>query len=136
VPAPAPATTTPPPAESLPPADPALIAAPIPETVPEMLVQLRARDQQIKAFIDRGNFGSVYVPAFQAKDLALALDARKSDLAVDRQRIVGPAVSRLVRTAYLLDAFGDLGNKQQIVDAYTRFAAAVRDIESAFPQKP
>ena len=33
-----------------------------------------------------------------------------------------------------LDAFGDLGNKQQIVDAYQRFSEAVNDITSAFPK--
>jgi hypothetical protein len=44
-------------------------------------------------------------------------------------------VSRLVRTAYLLDAFGDLGNKQQITEAFGRFAAAVKEIESAFPRQ-
>jgi hypothetical protein len=115
--------------------DAALIPIPVPDTVPEMLAQLRTRNEQIKTFIDRGAFASVYVPAFQAKDVALALDAKKVDLPADRQRIVGPAVSKLVRSAYLLDAFGDLGNKQQIADAYIRFAEAVRDIESAFPQQ-
>ena len=108
---------------------------PIPETVPEMLAQLRARDQQIKAFIDRGAFASVYVPAFQAKDVALALDDKKGGLPAERQRVVGPAVSEVVRTAYLLDAFGDLGNRQQIVDAYARFAAAVKQLETAFPEQ-
>jgi hypothetical protein len=118
------------------PLDSALVSTPIPETIPEMLAQLRARNDQIKAFIDRGSFASVYVPAFQAKDVALALDAKKGGLSEDRQKRVSPAVNRLVRTAYLLDAFGDLGNKQQIADAYTQFAAAVQDIESAFPQQP
>jgi hypothetical protein len=115
--------------------DAALIPVPVPESVPEMLAQLRTRNEQIKTFIDRGAFASVYVPAFQAKDVALALDAKKAGLPAERQRIVGPAVSKLVRSAYLLDAFGDLGNKQQIADAYVRFAEAVRDIESAFPQQ-
>src|SRR5262249_41796427 len=55
--------------------DAALVPVPIPETVPEMLVQLRTRNEQIKMFIERGAFASVYVPAFQAKDVALALDA-------------------------------------------------------------
>jgi hypothetical protein len=99
-----------------------------------MLQQLRARNDQIKAFIDRGAFAAVYVPAFQAKDVALALDAKKTALPQDRQRLVGPAVDKLVRTAYLLDAFGDLGNKQQIADAYKQFSAAVNDIEAAFPK--
>jgi hypothetical protein len=116
--------------------DTALVPVPVPETVPEMLAQLQAHNNQIKTFIDRGAYASVYVPAFQAKDVALALDAKKSELPPDRQKIVGPAVNQLVRTAYLLDAFGDLGNKQQISDAYTQFAAAVQEIQSAFPNQP
>jgi hypothetical protein len=114
--------------------DPGLITAPIPETVPEMLSQLRLRDEQIKAFIERGAFANVYVPAFQAKDLALALDEHKKELPLDRQQVAEPAIARVVRYAYILDAFGDLGNRQQIVEAYDRFTAAVKEIESAFPR--
>jgi len=116
--------------------DAGLLPVAIPETVPEMLQQLRSRNDQIKSFIDRGAYAAVYVPAFQAKDVALALDAKKESLPQDRQRLVGPAVDKLVRTAYLLDAFGDLGNKQQIVDAFKQFSAAVTDIEAAFPKQP
>jgi len=116
--------------------DPALIPVPIPETVPEMLAQLRTRTEQIRAFIDKGAFAAIYVPAFQAKDLALALDEHKKELPDDRQRIAVPAIGRLVRSAYLLDAFGDLGNKQQIIEAYDRFSSAVKEIESAFPARP
>ena len=116
--------------------DPALIPVPIPETVPEMLAQLRTRTDQIRTFIERGAFAAIYVPAFQAKDLALALDEHKTELPDDRRRIAAPAIARLVRSAYLLDAFGDLGNKQQIVEAYDRFTSAVKDIESAFPARP
>jgi len=116
--------------------DPALIPVPIPETVPEMLAQLRTRTDQIRTFIDKGAFAAIYVPAFQAKDLALALDEHKKELPDDRQRIAVPAIARLVRSAYLLDAFGDLGNKQQIIEAYDRFSSAVKEIESAFPARP
>jgi hypothetical protein len=101
-----------------------------------MLAQLRARTEQIKGIIDRGSFASIYVPAFQAKDLALALDAHKQDLPADRRKVAEPAIAKLVRSAYLLDAFGDIGNKQQIVEAYDRFTAAVKEIESAFPSRP
>jgi hypothetical protein len=113
----------------------ALIPVPIPDTVPEIMAQLRTRTDQIRAFIDRGSFASVYVPAFQAKDLALALDARKDTIPADKRRIAQPAIAQLVRSAYLLDAFGDLGNKQQIVDAFSVFAAAVKDIQASFPEK-
>ena len=114
--------------------DPALLPLPIPETVPEMLAQLRTRTDQIRAFIDRGTFAAIYVPAFQAKDLALALDEHKNELAPERRKIAVPAIATLVRTAYLLDAFGDIGNKQQISEAYAKFVEAAKDIQSAFPQ--
>ena len=116
--------------------DPALVPLPIPDTVPEMLAQLRARTDQIRTFIDKGSFASIYVPAFQAKDLALALDARKTDLPAEKQKIAEPAIAKLVRSAYMLDAFGDLGNKQQITEAYAIFLAASKDIQSAFPPQP
>jgi heavy metal-binding protein len=115
--------------------DPALVPVPIPETVPEMLAQLRTRSDQIRTFIDRGSFASIYVPAFQAKDLALALDAHKDELPPERRKVAEPAIGRLVRSAYLLDAFGDIGNRQQIGEAYSMFTAAVTDIESAFPKR-
>jgi hypothetical protein len=115
--------------------DPGLIPLPIPDNVPEMLTQLSQRTEQIKRFIDQGQFASVYVPAFQAKDLALALDERKNDLRPEHLKIAAPAIKRLVRSAWLLDAFGDIGNKQQISDAYTQFAAAVKEVESVFPGK-
>jgi hypothetical protein len=73
------------------------------------------------------------VPAFQAKDLALALDEHQSELTPERRRIAEPAIARLVRVAYLLDAFGDIGNKQQITDAYAKFVEAANDIHAAFP---
>jgi len=115
--------------------DPALVPLPIPDTVPEMLAQLKTRTEQIRSFIDKGAFAAIYVPAFQAKDLALALDAHKGDLPPERQKIAEPAIARLVRSAYLLDAFGDLGNRQQIVEAFAMFSMAVADIESAFPKR-
>jgi hypothetical protein len=116
--------------------DPALVPLPIPDSVPEMLSQLRTRTEQIRAIIDRGSFASIYVPAFQAKDLALALDAHKQELPADRRKIAEPAITRLVRSAWLLDAFGDIGNKQQITEAYEMFVAAAKDIQAAFPPQP
>lgn len=114
--------------------DPALIPLPVPEAVPDMLQQLRTRTEQIGALIDKGLFADVYVPAFQAKDVALALETHQRELPIEKQRITEPAIAKLVRAAYLLDAFGDLGNKQQISAAYVEFAAAAKDILSAFPE--
>jgi hypothetical protein len=110
------------------------VPLPIPDTVPEMLAQLRTRTEQIRAFIDKGSFAAIYVPAFQAKDLALALDEHKSELTPERRKVAEPAIAKLVRAAYLLDAFGDIGNKQQISEAYAKFLEAAKDIHASFPQ--
>ena len=101
-----------------------------------MLAQLKTRTDQIRELIDSGSFAAIYVPAFQAKDLALALDAHANELSFERRKIAEPAIVKLVRTAYLLDAFGDIGNKQQISEAYAKFVDASKDIQSAFPQQP
>jgi hypothetical protein len=112
--------------------DPALVPLPIPDTVPELLAQLKTRTDQIRSLIDKGAFAAIYVPAFQAKDLALALDEHKGTLSPERRRVADPAVAKLVRSAYLLDAFGDIGNKQQISDAYAKFLEAARNINASF----
>src|SRR3954452_1611190 len=113
--------------------DPALVPLPVPDTVPEMLAQLKTRTEQIRSFIDKGAFAAIYVPAFQAKDLALALDEHKTELSPEKRKVAEPAIAKLVRAAYLLDAFGDIGNKQQISEAYAKFVEAEADIHGAFP---
>jgi hypothetical protein len=117
--------------------DPSLIPPPITGTVPELLAQLKTQTELIRGLIDKGSFGSIYVPAFQAKDIALALvDDHKKELPEDKQRIAEPAAKKLIRAAWLLDAFGDIGNKQQIVDAFAGFVEAAKDLQTSFPSQP
>jgi hypothetical protein len=120
-------------ASGAPPAvDPSLVSLPIPDSVPEILAQLKTRHREIGELVQRGAFGAVWVPAFQARDLSIALEARLNELPAPAREAGGPAIKRLVRTAWLLDAFGDVGNRQQIVDAYEIFGAAVDDVVAAF----
>jgi hypothetical protein len=111
-------------------------ATPIPETVPEILAQLKTRDGEIRDLIRQGNFAAVWVPAFQAKDLGVALEPHIGHLSPAAREAAGPALQRLVRFAWLLDAFGDLGNRQQVEDAYAAFARAAGDVASAFGGAP
>ncbi|PWT82765.1 MAG: hypothetical protein C5B57_08130 [Blastocatellia bacterium] len=104
----------------------------IPDTPAGIIVELKTRNEQIGELVQRGDFGAVWVPAFQAKDLAIALETHAKDLDVSQREAAAPSIARLVRTAWLLDAFGDLGNRQQIVDAYALFASAVSDVVTAF----
>jgi hypothetical protein len=112
--------------------DPGALPAPIPDSVPEIVAQLKTRHQEIGELVQRGAFGAVWVPAFQARDLSIALEARLGELPAAAREAAEPAIKRLVRTAWLLDAFGDVGNRQQIVDAYAIFGTAVDEVVSAF----
>jgi hypothetical protein len=108
----------------------------IPETIPEILAQLKARDAEIRDLIRQGNFAAVWVPAFQAKDLAIALEPHIGHLAPAAREAAEPALQRVVRFAWLLDSFGDLGNRQQVEEGYAAFAQAVADVSKVFGVAP
>jgi hypothetical protein len=113
-------------------ADPSLVSQPIPDNIADILAHLHTRTTQIRELIDRGNFAAVYVPAFQARDLAIALESRLDEIPSERRQRGEPAIQALVRDAWLLDAVGDVGNREQIVEAYRAFAVSVSEIASAF----
>jgi hypothetical protein len=110
----------------------AAVPPPIPDTIPEILAQLKARDADIRDLIRQGNFAAVWVPAFQAKDLAIALEPHIGHLPPSARETAEPALQRVVRFAWLLDSFGDLGNRQQVEDAYAAFAKAAADVSALF----
>ncbi len=110
--------------------------SPVPDSVDEIVAQLTARAREVGDLIRQGELAAVYVPAFQARDLAIALESRLDALDAARRAVAGPAIARLVRTAWLLDAFGDVGNRQQIASAYAQFTAAAADVAAAFRHAP
>ena len=93
-----------------------------------MLDQIRARDRQIADLIERGDLTAVWFPAFQAKDVAIALDARLEELDPSRREATSAALQRLVRLAWLIDAHGDTGNRRNVTAAYAAFSTAVDDV--------
>jgi heavy metal-binding protein len=118
------------PSSSVPAATPALIQVSIPETLEEIVAQIGARNRQIGEFIELGRFAEVWFPAFEAKDLALAMTAHAAQIPADKRQLLEPAINRLLHAAWLLDAFGDVGNREQITGAYADFRSAVDGIES------
>jgi hypothetical protein len=72
------------------------------------------------------------VPAFQAKDIAVALEPHVAHLSPEKRDAAEPALTRVVRGAWLLDAAGDTGNRAQVEAAYSAFKAAVTDALAAF----
>jgi hypothetical protein len=109
-------------------------ATPIPDTIGGIVAQLNARTAEAGDLIRQGNFAAVWVPAFQAKDLAVALESRIGELPPDARETAAPAVQRVVRFAWLLDSFGDQGNRQQVEEAYAAFRRAVADTAAAFAE--
>jgi len=108
------------------------LAIDIPEKAVDILSMLSERNRQIQDLIEKGSFGEIYVPAFQAKDLALALELQTKQMSVKAQKTVTLATERLVRSAWQLDAYGDMGDRNLITGAYEVFSNAVRELEVAF----
>ncbi len=104
----------------------------IPAQAGDIASEIASRDLEIQALIERGAFTEVFIPALQAKELALALVDHASELPEDHQNVVMIAVRSLVRSAWLLDWYGDLGNKNQVDDAYEIFGAAVGQIAGVY----
>jgi Cu/Ag efflux protein CusF len=107
-------------------------SAPIPNTIAGIVEALGQRNDEVRSLIDRGSFTDLWVPAFQAKDLGLAISDHAAELPAYKRKLLDPAVVRLVRAVWLLDAFGDLGNREQINEAYSDFAAAVSEVKALF----
>ena len=112
--------------------DPVLTTPPIPTSMSGMLEHLGAREKEVGELVSRGDFAAVWVPAFQAKDTAIALEPHLGHLSPQRREAGEPALARVVRTAWLLDAAGDVGNRTQIEAVYAAFKTAVADVLTAF----
>ncbi len=109
--------------------NPALIEVAIPATLEEIVAEITIRHQEIGDLVAAGQFTDVWLPAFQAKDLALAMNAHGAEMPTYRRRLLEPALKQLLRAAWMLDAFGDLGNREQVTAAYGEFSAAVSAIQ-------
>ncbi len=104
----------------------------VPDSASEIAAEIAVRDQQIRELIGRGAFTEIFIPALQAKELALALQQRGADLPMSANNQVRIAVRHLVHAAYLLDWYGDLGNKNDVDDAYGVFGASVSQIAAVY----
>ena len=83
-----------------------------------------ARSRRVDELVRRGAWTDLFIPALEAKDLALALLER------DGEKVALP-VKTLVRAAWLLDLYGDLGKKAEVEAAHRLFARGIADLEKA-----
>jgi hypothetical protein len=115
---PAPAVPTAAPAYSVP-------TEPLPGTMAELLTDLEKRRDEVRALVQKGDFGAIWVPALQAKDVAVALEPHVNHLAPEARSHAEPALADVVRTAWQLDAVGDTGNADDVAKAFAAFTQAV-----------
>jgi hypothetical protein len=90
-----------------------------------LIADLKACETEVGSLVTSGNFGAIYVPALQAKDLALAIQSK-----TDNQEAAEAPVKQIVVSAYQLDNYGDLGDREKINEAYRTFSAAVSALET------
>jgi hypothetical protein len=105
----------------------AAASAPSPSLVDAagLLEAIRDRSRRVDDLVRRGAWPDLFIPALEAKDLALALLEREGD------RLALP-VKTLVRAAWLLDLHGDLGKRQEVEAAQRLFAQGMADLEKAY----
>lgn len=108
------------------------LAVTVPERPEAIARAIAARDEVIADLVRRGGFGQVFAPALEAKELALALDGRLDELPELDRPAVRFAIKQLVRAAWLLDWYGDLGNRDEVSEAYRLFAEAAGAIRRAY----
>ena len=106
----------------------------IPDQTSEIIVGISARNDDIATLVAEGGFTEIFIPALQSKELALALNERAETLSTRERNDVRIAVRSLVRAAWLLDWYGDLGNKQQVSEAYDIFNEAVVEINRVYSE--
>ena len=104
----------------------------IPEEPNEIAMELAIRNAAVQNLVRDGGFTEIWIPALEAKDLALALTPHLDRLAPDQQLPVRLAVKELVRAAWLLDWHGDLGNRQRVEAAYAIFGQAADIITATY----
>jgi hypothetical protein len=89
-----------------------------------LMEAILARSLRVDELVRRSAWPDLFIPALEAKDLALALLEREGD------RVALP-VKTLVRAAWLLDLYGDLGKRTEVEAAHRLFAHGIADLEKA-----
>ena len=101
--------------------------APVARAPSQLLEDLKARRSEVESLAKQGSLGAIYVPALQAKDLALEIQSQQQGADAES---VEASVKQIVLAAYQLDNFGDLGDGEKVQDAYRNFSAAILQLDS------
>jgi hypothetical protein len=103
-----------------------------PESADALLAAIKAGSAQVDELLKQGALAQLYIPALATKDSALALEGHASELPEGRRSAASAAVRRIVLAAWLIDLYGDLGDKPRLADACQSFAGGVVDLSAAY----
>lgn len=104
----------------------------LPHTVPELLDELAKRAAEIQQTITSGAYGQVWVPAMGTKTVALVLESHADAFPVDARTTARTAIKAIVTSAWELDTYGDLGNREKLDAAYARLSRGVSNLKGAY----
>ena len=108
----------------------------LPRASGELLRLLSLCSAEVGTLIKDGEFGLVYQPSILSKDIAIALEETAVELPNRQRAPTADAIRRVVLAAWMLDLYGDQGNREKLIESYDAFAAAVAEIKSAYGTKP
>lgn len=108
------------------------LAMDVPADAPGVLAMLVERRDAIREIVARGGFTEVWVPALQAKDLALALELFARELPEARRAQVESATRDVVLAAFRLDAAGDRGEREEVQKGSNAMVKAVDALQAIF----
>jgi hypothetical protein len=115
---------------SAPPAQTTSVNKPV---APDSLIEdLKARSAEVESLLNVGSLGGVYVPALQAKDLALEIQGRQP---AANQEALEASVKQIVLAAYQLDTYGDLGDAEKAQEAFRSMSTAVARLDAALSER-
>ncbi|MEC9348205.1 MAG: hypothetical protein VX387_00685, partial [Planctomycetota bacterium] len=106
----------------------------IPASAAGIVSELSSRDERVQVLLREQDYKRLFLPAFEAKALALALEKKMAPgEPADRKRGLGRAVKEVVRGAWLLDHFGDQGDRTEVLRQYDVFSSGVKALEALYP---
>ena len=106
---------------------------PRPTTTAGLLKELTSHVASVDGLLNDGSLGGLWLDALRAKDLAIALeDQHAGDVPEAARPELASAVKDLTESAWQIDAAGDLGQRDKIVQLHTVFAASAAEIESLY----
>lgn len=107
----------------------------IPETPADMVAEILTRDAIIAERIAAQDWFGLHNPAFDAKDLAEALELKPEGLGVRERGKLRKAVARLTQGAIFLDNAGDSEDEPRVTKAYATFSEGIEIVRTLYPQE-